>query len=310
MSIVKGIIEHAIVTGASGFIGRSLVLNLVAKGVEVIAVDRNPFMENICQSVVLDIAEPNALDQLIRHNTVIFHMAAKASVPRSVSSPADDFYDTCYGFFQVLESARRKNCKVIFPSTASIFDINCELPLIEESYVKPSSPYGAAKVSGESYCFVYHKCYKTDVRIARMFSVYGVGMIRFAIHDIVRKIQKNSKELVLLGDGEQIRDYLYIDDIVNGLELIACNGAPGEDYNLASGQSVRIIDLARTIASLMGVPDITISLTGESFPGDVPKWYGDISKIQSIGFKQTVSLTEGLKKTIKWLESNTTGKTI
>ena len=103
---------------------------------------------------------------------------------------------------------------------------------------------------------------------------------------------------------------MYIDDIVNGLELIACNGAPGEDYNLACGQSVRIIDLARTIASLMGVPDITISLTGESFPGDVPKWYGDISKIQSIGFKQTVSLTEGLKKTIKWLESNTTGKTI
>ena len=111
MSIVKSTIEHAIVTGAAGFIGRALVLNLVAKGVEVIAVDRNPFMENICQSVVLDIAEPNALDQLIRHNTVIFHMAAKASVPRSVASPADDFHDTCYGFFQVLESARKKNVK-------------------------------------------------------------------------------------------------------------------------------------------------------------------------------------------------------
>jgi len=310
MSILKSTIEHAIVTGASGFIGRALVHNLVAKGVEVIAVDRNPFLENICHSVLLDITKPNALDHLIKSNTVIFHMAAKASVPKSVASPMDDFHDTCYGFFQVLESARKKNCKVIFPSTASIFDINCELPLTEKSYVKPSSPYGAAKVSGESYCFVYHKCYKTDVRIARMFSVYGLGMNRFVIHDIIRKIQKNSKELVLLGDGEQIRDYLYIDDILNGLEIIACNGVPGEDYNLASGQSVRIIDLARTIASLMGVPDIKISLTGKSFPGDVPKWYGDISKVQSIGFKQNVSLTEALKKTIKWLESNTIGQTI
>jgi len=308
MSTVNSKIEHAIVTGSSGFIGRALVLNLVAKGVEVIAVDRKPFIGNICQSAVLDIAVPNALDQFIKSNTVIFHMAAKASVPGSVASPAEDFYDTCYGFFQVLESARRMECKVIFPSTASIFDINCELPLTEKSFVKPSSPYGAAKVSGESYCYVYHKCYDTDVRIARMFSVYGIGMNRFAIHDIIRKIQKNNKELILLGNGEQIRDYLYIDDIINGLVVIACNGAPGEDYNLASGQSVRIIDLARNIASLMGFPDIKISLTGDSFPGDVQKWYGDISKIQSIGFKQSTSLSEGLKKTIKWIESNTSGE--
>ena len=120
----------------------------------------------------------------------------------------------------------------------------------------------------------------------------------------VRKIQKNSKELVLLGTGQQIREYLYIDDVVDGLEVIASNGEAGEDYNLASGLQINILELARTISLLMDVPDIKVSLTGESFPGDVAKWYGDITKIRSIGFEPKVSLDMGLKKTIKWLESN------
>ena len=300
----KTTFNHAIVTGASGFIGSALVPKLVKKGVEVIAVDTLPFSNNICESVLLDIAEPHALDKFIRTGTVIYHLAARASVPGSVTDPSDDFHNTCYGIFQILESARRHSCKVIFPSTASIFDVGIKLPATENSYVKPSSPYGAAKVAGEAYCFVYHRCYGIDVRIARMFSVYGIGMNRFAIHDIVRNIQNNNEELVLLGDGKQIRDYLYIDDVVSGLERIASNGKPGEDYNLASGQEISLLDLARKIASIMGVPDIKISPTMESFEGDVPKLYGDIAKISDIGFSPMVPLEEGLEKTISWLENH------
>jgi UDP-glucose 4-epimerase len=295
-------IKHAIVTGASGFIGSALTENLVSKGVEVIAIDIAPRLKTDCMSVLLDVTEKNAMDKYIRSDTVIFHMAARASVPGSVADPADDFHNTCYGLFQVLESARKYGCRVIFPSTASIFDVGNELPVTERSYVKPSSPYGAAKVAGEAYCFVYHRCYGIDIRIARMFSVYGVGMNRFAIHDIIKKILRNNEELLLLGDGGQVRDYLYVEDVINGLERIATNGKPGEDYNLASGQKVPLLELARTIACLMDVPDIKISVTGESFPGDIPQWFGDITKIKDIGFVPMVSLRDGLERTINWLK--------
>ena len=127
---------------------------------------------------------------------------------------------------------------------------------------------------------------------------------RFAIHDIVRKIQNNNKTLEILGDGKQIRDYLYIDDAVHGLEIIASNGESGEDYNLASGEQVRLIDLAHLIAEEMDCSEIEIKPSGESFPGDVPKWYGDISKIKKIGFQQKTSLKDGLAKTVNWLRNN------
>ena len=297
-------IKKAVVTGASGFIGQPLVKSLVAKGVSVIAVDRNPAKQNICESLQLDISVPGILNDYLDEDTVIFHLAAKANVQASVIDPVSDFNNTCYGVFQILESARRTKAKVIFPSTASIYDPSNVLPVSERSFVKPSSPYGAAKVAGEAYCTVYHRCYDVDVRVARMFSVYGVGMNRFAIHDIIRNIQKDSTILPLLGDGKQIRDYLYIDDVVNGLQVIASDGAAGEDYNLASGRGISILELAKLIGSLMGHPDLKIMPSGKSFPGDVPKWFGDVNKLKGIGFKASVSLSEGLKNTINWLAKN------
>ncbi len=294
--------KKSVVTGASGFIGRVLVAKLADMGLEVVAVGRSPFpKDGACKYKSIDITESNALEGLLDNNTTIFHLAAHTSIAGSVHDPRNDFKNTLCSLFEVLESARKYDSKVIFPSTASIFDPSNDLPVSEKCYVKPSSPYGAAKAAGEAYCSAYSRCYSLDVRIARMFSVYGVGMKRFAIYDMVRKIENNHEEMSVLGDGNQIRDYLYIDDVVDGLITIAVDGEPGEDYNLASGIPVKISDLAKTIAGIMGYPDIKIVTTGETFPGDVSGCHGDISKIKKLGFKPKVSLNDGLKKTIKWL---------
>jgi len=295
------LIKKAVVTGASGFIGSAMVRYLVEKGVKVTGFDRIPCKQDICESYVYDMCQPGVLDQHLDEETVVFHFAAHADVASSVKDPRTDFNLNIMMLFEVLESVRRANCQLIFPSTGSIFDISNKLPLSEKAYVKPTSPYAASKVAGEAYCAAYHRSYGLNIKIARMFSVYGVGMDRFAIHDLIRKIQKNNMEIELLGDGNQIRDYLYIDDVVRGLALIAENGSPGEDYNLASGIPVKLIDLANLIATLMGLKNIKIIPTGKSFPGDVPRWYADITKIQSIGFKPKISLENGLLKTITWL---------
>ena len=297
--------NKAIVTGASGFIGKALTKYLVTCGYKTTAVDLLPFpFPDLCDAYIIDVAEPCALGGLLDRDTIVFHLAARASVPLSVKNPADDFHNTLYGLFEILESCRKSGSRVIFPSTASIFDSSNILPVSEKSFVKPSSPYAAAKVAGEAYCSAYFRCYNMDVRVARMFSVYGIGMNRFAIHDIIRKIRKNQNELEILGDGNQMRDYLYIDDVVRGLVCIATNGIPGEDYNLASGIPVNILNLAGKIAELMNVPGIKIKASGKSFPGDVPRWYANISKISSIGFTPSIPLDLGLKRTITWLEEN------
>jgi UDP-glucose 4-epimerase len=293
--------RRAVVTGASGFIGSALVRHLAAEGWSVMAVDRKPFADAHQPSRLADVAQDGALAGLLDEDTVVFHMAASADVAASVANPRHDFENTFRGVFEVLEAARQAGSRIVFPSTASIFDSSNTLPLSERAFPRPTSPYAAGKLGGEAYCHAYHRSYGVDVRIARLFSVYGIGMFRFAIHDIVRKIQQNHDELPILGDGTQVRDYLFIDDAVRGLTLVATAGASGEEYNVASGEPVRLLDLARLIAELMGYPDIRILPTGRSFPGDTARWYADISKVRELGFEPRIDLRSGLERTIAWL---------
>jgi UDP-glucose 4-epimerase len=296
--------KKAVVTGSSGFIGKALVKRLVNMGLETLAIDVVPSaQEDLCRTLIMDVTVEGALEGFVDDKTTVFHMSANADVRRSVSDPRNDFKNTLCGLIEVLETARKKGCAILYPSTASIFDVENRLPLSEKSLVKPSSPYAAAKAAGEAYCYAYHNCYGTNVRIARMFSVYGIGMNRFAIYDIVKRMQENKREIMIFGDGSQIRDYLYIEDVVDGVLAIVTHGKAGEDYNLASGAPTKLIDLSRKIAAYMGCPDIRVNPDGKSFTGDVLKWYGDISKIKAIGFLPRIPLDDGLKRTVDWLNS-------
>ena len=288
---------HAVVTGAAGFIGQALVRHLAASGEDVLAIDRHDcaFAPSALQA---DVGEPGVLIDAVRDGATIFHLAASADVAASVRDPRHDLTNTFAPLFEVLETARRRACRVIFPSTASVFDTAQALPLAEGAAKRPTSPYGAAKLAGEAYCAAYFRSYGTDTRVARLFSVYGPGMRRLAIHDLIAKVRRNPLELELLGDGTQVRDYLYVDDAVRGLITVATRGEAGQDYNVASGEPVGLLDLARTIAAEMGHPDIRIAPTGHSFPGDTPRWYGDVSRIRALGFAPLVPLRNGLRRTI------------
>jgi len=293
--------NRAVVTGAAGFIGHALVSRLLRDDVHVTAVDRRAFTHPGADVVISDVSAPGALKPFVAEGTVIFHLAAIASVPQSVADPREDFENTMRPVFEVLESARNCGARVVFPSTASIFAASNPLPLDEQAWVRPVSPYGAAKVAGEAYCFAYHRAFNADARVARLFSVYGPGLRRLAIHDLIRKIEGRPAQLELLGDGQQLRDYLYIDDAIEGLLAVARHGAAGEDYNVASGKPVQLLDLARTLCRLMGRDDLPIAPTGKSFPGDTARWYADISKVRRLGFSPLVDLDEGLRRTIAWL---------
>ena len=298
--------QHAVVTGAAGFIGRALVDRLCATGVQTIAVIRESSSDQFafsCTSIAGDIEQPYLLDELLTPDTTVFHMASHASVAGSVRDPRYDFGVNVVGTLEILESVRRKKASLVFPSSAAVYDPNSALPHKENAPRYPASPYGAAKLACESYVQAYSRCYDLNLKIARLFNAYGPGMTRFAIFDFYRKIKRDPKVLEILGDGKQIRDYLYIDDAINGLIQIAVQGQAGEDYNLASGEPVKTIELAAMVAKTMGFEDIEIQVKGETFPGDISQWYADIEKIKSIGFQNTMDLETGLKRTIEWFST-------
>ncbi|HUQ18819.1 MAG TPA: NAD-dependent epimerase/dehydratase family protein [Gemmatimonadaceae bacterium] len=293
----------AVVTGASGLIGHELVQQLVERGVRVVAIDRDAPSVDGARCVSADLAKPSDLARWSDEDTTIYHLAASADVRGSVVDPRYDFSNTLSPFFEVLEVARETGARVIFPSTASVFDPSAPLPLVESAAKLPSSPYAAAKLAGEAYCAAYNRAYAVDVRIARMFSVYGPRMSRLAIHDIVRKFEMNSSCIEIFGDGTQVRDYLHVSDAARGLEIIASRGKPGEDYNLASGIPVTVMQLTQAISKLMGCNDARIEPTGESFPGDTPRWYASLDKIRSIGFEPAIDFETGLAETVRAIQA-------
>jgi UDP-glucose 4-epimerase len=270
---------------------------------DVVAIDHsNPLETRPFQSHSLDLCKKGALEPFIKPESVIYHLAGRADVGASIQNPRQDFEANLCLLFEVLESSRKVGCKIIYPSTASVYDPKNPLPFKEDSLKSPSSPYGAAKLAGEAYCSAFYRTYSLDVRIARLFSVYGPGMRRFLIYDLIKKLSRHPKNVTLLGDGRQIRDYLYIQDAVEGLIMIAKNGAPGEDYNLSNGQPIEIIELTKTIATLMEQENVDIRVTGNFPPGILTKFYADTLKIKSIGFVPKTSLLEGLQKTLHWLK--------
>ena len=303
-------LNKVVVTGAAGFIGSALVSHLASQNVPVTAVGRTVPALDLHESqesvrwVEADVRDPGVLDDLLDEGTTLFHFAGHTSVAGSVKDPLLDFDCNVQAFLEVLESVRHSGAQLLFPSSPAVFASGQPLPLKETANKKPTSPYGAAKLACEGYAQCYHACYAVDVRIARIFNVYGPGMTRFAIHDFWYKVRQDPLKMEILGDGEQIRDYLYIDDAVEALIAITEHGEPGQDYNVASGVPVNTVGLARQIATLMGSPDIKITTLGRSFPGDIPRWYADVSKLRKLIPRKPLGLQTGLIRTIDGLNAH------
>ncbi|PKQ68751.1 hypothetical protein BZG01_03270 [Labilibaculum manganireducens] len=289
-----------IVTGACGYIGKKVVEKLISKGEKVIAVDvkKDDFK---CEFYQKDLNRIGALDYLIDENSIVIHLAAHANVGESLIDPLNDFNANVVSTINVLESLRKKNGSMVFASTSSVFDLSNKAPLTEKSYKKPTSPYGASKLACEAYCMAYARSYNLDIKIARIFSIYGDDLNRFVIYDLIQKIKANPKVIELFGDGKQIRDFTYIQDIVNGLIFIADKGIIGEDYNLANGRPIKIIELAQLLTELLNKNEIIISPNNIANAGEVTSMYADTSKLKELGFLPRFSLEKGLEKIINGL---------
>jgi UDP-glucose 4-epimerase len=303
---------NALVTGGAGFIGSHLVDALVDAGANVTAIDnlKKGRLENIAGSKdhinfrKIDVRDYNRVKEVVKDQQIIFHLAANASVPTSVSDYCYDFETNAMGTFNILRAAiENKVKKVIFTSSAAVYGEPVYVPTDESHALNPVSPYGSTKMTGEAIGLAYGRTFGIDFTTVRVFNNYGPRQTHYVIYDLLEKLWKDSARLEVLGDGTQVRDYCYVADGVRALLLIAEKDCSrGQVYNLAGGNPIQIRDLVKLIIDVLGLKRVRVEYTGYSWKGDINRLIADITKIRELGFEPEINLRDGIIKMVKWYE--------
>jgi UDP-glucose 4-epimerase len=307
--------RFALVTGGAGFIGSHLVDRLVSDGWRVRVLDNlsSGRMENIehhrgNRNVELlkgDLKNFEEAERAVRNVDVVFHYAANPEVRVSTTNPEIHFNENVVATFNLLEAMRRNDVgELVFASSSSIYGEPEEIPVGEEAPIRPVSVYGASKAACENLIHAYSKLYGIKAIILRYANVVGPRLRHGVIWDFINKLKKNPSELEILGDGKQVRSYIYIDDAIEATIITWRKSANSfEVYNVASEDWITVNDVADEVIKVIGVSNIKRIykpiLHGIGWLGDVKKVALKIEKLKALGFKPTMSSREAIRTTVE-----------
>jgi len=271
---------RALVTGGHGFVGRWLVDHLEARGDEVAATGEE-----------VDVTDAGAVRDFVAELTpdAVFHLAGQAHVGRSWDAPSRTFSVNALGTLHVLDAARRlaPMPRVLVVSSAEVYGTvkSEELPLREDSPLRPVSPYAASKMSAEVVAQQAARGHGLPVVIARPFNHIGPGQApTFVVPALAKRIvdaQRDGATKIEMGNPEPRRDFTDVRDVVRAYALLVDHGDPGEVYNVATGQDVRIGDVADLLVAAAGGGIEVVTNAVEARPVDVPVLRGDPSKLRA-----------------------------
>lgn len=308
----------ALVTGGAGFIGSHIAAGLMADGARVRVLDdlSTGHRENIeeiggdLDFIQGSVADEQLLNKVLEDVEVVFHEAAIPSVPRSVEEPRQTHIASVDGTFSLLVAARdRKVRRVVYAASSSAYGDQPTLPKVEQMLPDPLSPYAVAKLVGEYYCQVFTRVYGLETVSLRYFNVFGPrqdpgsqysGVVSRFISSLL-----SGERPVIYGDGEQSRDFTYIDNVVGAnLKAATAKEASGKVINVANGLRITLNQLLSELKDLTGKQDVTAEYR-EPRVGDVRHSLADISLArQFLEYESKVELREGLQRTIDWWKSS------
>jgi len=303
----------ALITGATGFIGRYVTRHFSEQGWSVIGIGTSPPenapMANLSAYHRLQLPDLELFNLLQNYlPEVCIHCAGRASVGLSLSEPNADFYANTVLTFEILNALRLNapQCRFIFLSSAAVYGNPKSLPVSENQQPAPISPYGFHKWQCEQLCLEFAKVYGLPTASVRIFSAYGPGLRRQVLWDICQKaIAQNF--LNLQGTGRESRDFIHALDIARALMIVGNSARmEGEVYNLASGREVAIADLANMLLDALECKIIP------NFDGIVStvnpiNWQADISRIIDLGFTVSIPLEKGIKTFATWCRAELVG---
>jgi len=293
---------RAAVTGGAGFIGSHVVDALVARGDEVLVIDDLSTFGNadyVNPAATLDRRDiRDGID--LRGAQVVFHLAAQTDVQTSVREPSRDAHVNVVGTVKVLEAAQQAGARVVFTSTGGAIYGECPVPATEDTPRQPGSPYGIAKLCGEEYLFGFNRIHGTTHVVCRLGNVFGPrqspslegGVVSIFLDRFAR-----GDQTVIFGDGLQIRDFIYVGDVVEA--LLAASEHDGGVFNVGSGLATTVLALHEVSAKAAGV-DAEPNFE-EARLGDLRSSALDVSRAAAeIGFRACTSLDAGIARTWDW----------
>src|SRR5258708_2365431 len=300
-----------VVTGGAGFIGSALVRVLSAEG-DVAVVDnlssghqRN--LEGVSGATLhrADIRDYEAIAPLLRGADVVFHLAAIASVPRSIDDPVPSHQVNIDGTFTVLRTAHEGGVRrVVYAASSSAYGDSEVLPKVETMPPRPMSPYGAQKFVGELYSSVFESCYGLETVSLRFFNVYGPrqdpsspysGVLSLFMKHLLERTAPT-----IHGDGEQSRDFTYVEDVAELCRKAAhAPGVAGKMYNAGNGGQFTLNHVWTLLQQMEGVAIAPVYAAPRT--GDVRHSCADTRlAVADLGHAPSFSLEEGLKRTLAW----------
>ena len=300
------------VTGGAGFIGSNLVDRLVADGHEVVVLDNlsTGDLANLADSrksirfLEGDLRDPAAVAEAVAGCEVVYHMAALASVQRSVEDPQEVTDVNVGGTLNLLVACRDAGVRrFVFASSSSIYGNTPTLPKDESMPPSPLSPYAASKVAGEAYIAAFDDAYGLRGICPRYFNVYGprqsAGSQYAAVIPLFVDAMSRGQPPVIHGDGGQTRDFTYVGNVVDALVLAATAPDARGPMNIGGGgQRISILDLATSIAKAVGYDGEFVH--EDPRVGDVRDSLADISRAQELlGWEPKVGLDEGIARTVE-----------
>lgn len=303
-----------IITGGAGFIGSALVRGLLALHdgtVEVIdnlSTGRRENLKDLEGQIAFhlaDIRDYDAICPLVAEADTLFHLAAIPSVPRSITDPAPSHECNIDGTFNILRASVEGNVrKVVYAASSSAYGDTLELPKAEQMRPNPKSPYAAQKLMGEYYCSVFSSCYGLDATSLRFFNVYGPRQDPSSPYSGVISVFMTcllqGTAPTIYGDGEQTRDFTYIDDIVDlVIKASKAPGVAGKVFNAGNGNRY---SLNQVWALLQRIEGVEIPATyGPPRAGDVRDSQADTTAARrELGHAPGFGIEEGLRRTLQW----------
>lgn len=312
----------ALVTGGAGFIGSHIAAALMASGARVRVLDdlSTGHRENLeeiggdLDFIEGSVADEALLNKVLEGVEVVFHEAAIPSVPRSVESPRQTHVASVDGTFSLLVAARDHRVRrVVYAASSSAYGDQPTLPKSEQMLPDPLSPYAVAKLVGEYYCQVFTRVYGLETVSLRYFNVFGPrqdpgsqysGVVSRFISALL-----SGERPVIFGDGEQSRDFTYIDNVVAAnISAASAKDAAGKVINVANGQRITLNELLAELKDLTGKQNVTAEYR-EPRVGDVKHSLADITLAREfLGYESKVELREGLQRTIDWWKKSRFGR--
>lgn len=299
------------VTGGAGFIGSWVVKVLLQEGHQVTVFDNlsTGFAKQVPAGAKLmrgDIRRKSEIIKALLGHDAVIHLAAKTLVPESVQKPAEYFEVNLGGGVNVLEAMRETGIKkIVHSSTAAVYGIPKRVPIREDDPKFPINPYGATKLALETMLHTYHANYGFDVTMFRYFNPFGPGENHdpetHAVPNFI-KATLAGKPIPLYWEGEQARDFFYVEDIAEA-HVLGLKQKGFHYYNLGSGKATKVIDLVRAIFVITGTKTEIEDLGKRA--GDPPQLLASIAKVKKeLGWVPKTNLVTGLKNTISSVKEN------